>query len=334
MSGNLATSLLRTPGGVSYSIKAGPYTHTDLNGKTTMRMEYLVDATAYLFFLEELLPTPRKIKGDDGSLLALAPSWKLPNDTGKTRFFAAESVDSEPFSDEKPTDLYLADPRASVLNSTLPNIFNSGPYTPYVLVTVTYATNFESQFNAVRTNADPRKFLEPSFNATVEMLAVYQNRGMKTVDEGVSSSPTMAGGTQIKELTAPTIKLIPIIERSFRWGWALDPDFTTICALLGSVNRTSLPWIPGAQPETVLFIGLTGKQTYRMSRGNLLIAPWDLEYKFAQRQIVEGGITYGWNHVYSPDVRKFVRLNREVDGESDRPMYKLDDFSGLFKIRP
>lgn len=332
MSGNLAASALTSPKGIPYSIKAGPYTHTDLHGKTTMRMEYLVDAVNYLKFLEELLPTPRRVISGGVPVITLDPSWKLPNYTGKNRFFSAETVDAEPFSDEMPTDLYLADPRAAVIDSTLPNEFNSGPYSPYCLVTVTYATNFESRFLKIRSNLDPRNLLEPSFNATVEMLSVYLNRTTKTVLEGVSSSPNTVGGTQPKELSAPMIKLIPIVERSFRWGWALNPDFTTIFSLIGTVNQHSLTWVPGAASETVLFVGLTGKQTYRLSQGDLLISPWDLEYKFAQRQFKDGGVTLGWNHVYVPENARFERLYRELPDGTKRPLYELNAFTDLFKV--
>jgi hypothetical protein len=246
---------------------------------------------------------------------------------------SAESVDAEPFPDERPTDLYVADTRARVINSVDPNVFNQGPYSPAVLVTVNYGTNFDSQFKSARTSGDPRSFLEPAFSATVEMLSVYLNRNTKTVNEGVTSTPTLAGGTQPKELSAPMVKLIPIVERTYRWGWALDPDFTAIFACLGTVNQTELLYVPGAKSETVLFVGLSGKQTYRLSNGSLLISPWDLEYKFVQRQLVDGGKTIGWNHVYVPDNQRFERLYREKADGTKANLYELNNFTDLFKIK-
>lgn len=337
MPSDLNLSKFRTPKGVPYAIVEGPHQSFDLMGRETARAVYQVFVEHLHLFVAELMPAPFQPSQSSPTivmppalgLLNVRPNGGANSETDRDKYagyLKAEKIESTPLNKEQPIDPFDTDERSA----------SSDAYGLYVLVTVDYGTNFESQWNHQRVSNRPHEILEPSLSVTVEMLSVFPN---KQIHAGSAEGTA----TAVKDLHMPIVQVIPIVERSFRWSWALNPDFAGIYSQLGTVNRSPpLTFIEDAPEETVLFLGMTGKQEYRHNGGRGLIMPWVLEYKFAQRilKVTSGEgddavkTTVTWNHVYNPDKGKFERVFR-VDATSGNksPLYATSDFLRLFRAK-
>ena len=155
---------------------------------------------------------------------------------------------------------------------------------------------------------------------------IIPNSGIK-----FANSPTDTGKA-VKDLAAPLVKLLTIIEWSCRWSWAVNPDWSKIYNSLGTVNLKDLAFLNNAMAETVLFTGLSGKRSWWMGTAFPI---WDLEYKFAQRYVIDKQNVYSWNHEFNPapGVNRWQRIKRTGDFGDSRPLYDSTDFLDIFKAK-
>lgn len=114
-------------------------------------------------------------------------------------------------------------------------------------------------------------------------------------------------------------KIIPTIEHQLTWKSVVRPPFRAMRKLVGKINNKSLF---GAEPETLLFMGADAQREFTRNG----VKPWTLDYRFTERSIVEGGITYGWNHFLKPETGRWERV--EI---GNQPVYQKDDLKKLFQ---
>ncbi len=324
MPSDLSKSKLKTPrNGLFYALLKGP-TFTGVNdGAMSASVTYQIYAEDMGLFFDELMPAPHFAVDETGPYVYKLPSLKLNVRKGdlNTPMLSAVSAVASPFQDDKPIDYFGGDTRTD-------------SYNKYASVDVQFQTNIDALATDLRTNRDPRRFLEPNFSVTVEILGVHPNKNTKAADIPTGSQNPLGAPKTITDMTVPIPKVIPVSERSFRWAWALNPDFNAIFSLLGTVNdSTTIDWVPGGAPEaTLLFLGLEGKLQWNWQSDPMgIVTPWDLQYKFAQRQVIDGGEVKGWNHFYDPGQQKWVVLHR---GDTDKPLYDSNDFSRkLFQVK-
>ena len=217
-------------------------------------------------------------------------------------------------------------------------------------MTITFKTMQETD-DEEPDEGNPETFLEHSVNAGAEYLHIQPKAievSEKTVDGSQNQPfqhPPGPDGQEPDCNNAPDdkeankdpelaiYKVIPTIEHSLKWKFALNPSWTNIYRRLGTVNNSVIKMFNYAKKETVLFTGVSGQRSYRYfnsrAGGSLSVTPWSLDFKFSQRSVYEGGNIYGWNHVYSPSKQKWVRPIRPRD--NCKPLFEASDFLKLFR---
>jgi hypothetical protein len=119
-----------------------------------------------------------------------------------------------------------------------------------------------------------------------------------------------------RDYELPVLWPIHTVEYGLKWNLVLNPQFGRWIHALGKVNsdRHQLFW--NAKRETVLFTGIVASQKFiwNSRRGTTPTSaswgPWTIEFRFSQRVVEECGRTYGWNHVFSPEKGRWVRVFR------------------------
>lgn len=210
-----------------------------------------------------------------------------------------------------PIDPFMADPSAV-----------TGTYHGYIEVSVTFGPS-----NKVEADPnDPRTFLEISANTGGEYIFSPPN-GNQLIDEDNSEGeeddiPSASGpveeGTLKQRGTVtprvprpnrhpnlPTTVLVPTTEWSVTWKQIPYSIFRNVIVwrlrtLNGRVNSLPLPWLMGAEPETVLFAGFTYKESYTWRNGLINTPPIDVNIKLIEKRVLWRGIICGHNHVYEP----------------------------------
>ena len=304
---DLSNARLSTTFGTKYSAIAGPQAEFGPYGEIrNLVVDYRLESDDVLEFLDEMFPCPEK-KGD---VVSLRQGGILHT---RKEVFLATAVSLRSFNESKPWNFIGLDTKAP-----------AGTYESDVIASVTFLPTINS-YNGklIRTNKEPEFIVEEKFSATVEMLAVQPNKNITL------------GGEQPKDLSIPLVKLIPIVEMSYRWDWAIDPDFDTITSVIGKVNvQTEEKFLGKPKPGTVLFLGYQATPRYHYTtKFESTEKVWTIEYKFAKRLISEEGETYGWNHAYDTVKGKFVSVKRKVEGAADRDLYAATSFAAqLFKV--
>ncbi len=332
-SGGIATGImpiysgLATPGGTKFTLLGGPTVNVERFGPMTGTAIYLTERQDALRFIKEIMPAP--YARDDvvnlpRAFVPLAPSGLIP---------ISAAIDS--FSDDRPLDPFDLDagrarPRGSGAQSK-----GDGTYEDYAKITVEFATTLEGFWQATLTSEEPEKFLERDSNRTVEMLSIHPDKNIKT------KASDNADPKQIKTLVAPIVQVIPITETTCTWNWALDPDFDKIEQCLGCVNKDNDKFLDQPERATVLFMGVNAKRQYRWQFYNNAFNPsvlvcYTLEYKFAERAIIQGEgedqKIFGWNHIYNPDIPGWAEVEKTLDDGSTVPLYPEKSFKEfLFK---
>ncbi len=326
---DLTHSRLSTPKGIKYALTAGPTFAREAHGKTTAEATYRIYGRQLLDFIDEMLPVPfvRDSKIIQPQLARLRNSL---SQSGSDGYLAATSIKSVALAE--PDGNAILDPFK--IDSDANGLTNGFPtYGRYANVTIQYESNIDAAWTGDRTNADdPIRFLDMQVGATFEFLSVHSNSNFLTapattpVSNGAAAKPTTS-------LTSPVVRLNPLIEHTGRWAWAVNPDFSKIWNLLGAVNTGLLSYIRGAPPETVMFMGLSGRQEYRHAGNLRTLRTWALEYKFLQRMIFDdAGGPYGWNHFYNSATQQFERAYRQNPQTKSRfPLYKLSTFTDLYQ---
>jgi hypothetical protein len=226
----------------------------------------------------------------------------------------------------KPVALFGNDPTAP-----------EGTYGQLISMTITYKTMQESE-DEEPDEGSPETFLEHSVNAGAEYLQIPPKKidvSEKDVDEYTPGGPDVnspgapADAEANKDAELGIYKVIPTVEHSLKWKFALNPHWTNIYRRIGTLNQSELRFFNDAKKETVLFTGISGSRSYRYFRRRTNITPWSLDFKFSQRVIFEGSKVYGWNHVYSPSKQKWIRPIRVND--NNKSLYETSDFTKLFQ---
>lgn len=309
---------LTSPGGIDHKVIDGLKFSGDEN-KVTATLVLMIQTSDWGAFLDELLPQPQLI----GSFVSVAPRLYLIN----APWLRVKSFTTDIVEPGKPIDPFGADPSAP-----------DGTYGSLMSVTITFETMQETS-DEEPDEGDPTTFLEHSVNAGVELLHIPPKKndvseldiGHFPVFDDVHVPPD-AEANDDPELGI--YKLIPTIEHTLKWKYALNPAWKDIFEILGHVNREKLRLFKDADPETVLFSGIAGQRNYRYFRRRTNASPWSLDFKFSQRVIHENGNIYGWNHVYSPSKSKWVRPVRKLligNVITRLPLYEHADLLDLFK---
>jgi hypothetical protein len=342
----LSESRFRTPRGTPYTLVNGPTIEYSAHGPLYSTAAYRILRTDCTAFLRELTPSPYKRKGVvyQPEFLSLnVPRLLKPEKVSVAGLLANDDKPLDPFVTDSPDGGRLPPNFGSQHQTVSPNQ-SSKTYDDQLLVTVEYGTSLASRFGMKQSDM-PESILERSFGVSAELLSLNPNRFFRASDSSAAQTTegddgeeasTADPGEAITDMRAPIAKLSSIIEHTLRWRWAIDPDFSTIMGLLGTVNAERYTWLNNAPIETVMFTGLTGTQDFRAAEFGLatLIAPWDLTYKLAERLAVDESSRYTWNHFFNPssDPPRWMRLQR---GTEKRPLYDLTVWrTDMFKCTP
>ncbi|MDO4558552.1 MAG: hypothetical protein Q4C47_06280, partial [Planctomycetia bacterium] len=119
-------------------------------------------------------------------------------------------------------------------------------------------------------------------------------------------------------------RVIPIAEHRVIWSCVVNPPWTTIQNLQGTVNETEFL---GAPAESLLFMGVQSNKLYRgdLSEGESAFT-WKIRYIFRQRGLRHRDELMGWNHLWSPSTGTWERAS--CQGNS---LYDTADFQELFQ---
>lgn len=143
--------------------------------------------------------------------------------------------------------------------------------------------------------------------------------------------PNPAEPPPVTPEACPTIR-VPIIEHHISWHRVVNPPWTAIRELIGTVNDATFC---GEPAQTVLFDGCTAsKEFIRMDQ---LLEPqfaWRMDYVFRVKtikawRIANGEPVAGWNHCYRSLPVISSAWDRLVDAFGNYS-YALGDFSRLF----
>lgn len=319
---------LISPGGIYHKVVDPGVTLSGGAEKLTATLPMVIRAEDFYDFLDELWPQPL-ITAD---LVTIQPRAYLKN----SPWLRAQSFTTGVLQQGLPVDPTGGDPNAP-----------DGTYATLMPITVVFETMQETE-EEEPDEGEPETFLDHSISAGAEILQIKPNAinvsNEPAGNEGSQNQPYKPPGPDQSGTGAPNdarpndnrilgiYKVIPTIEHSLKWKFALNPAWSKIYRRLGTVNQNRITLFNNACPETVLFTGISGQRSYRYFRRRANITPWSLDFKFAQRCIFEGegnATIYGWNHVYDPAPGKgWVRLTR-VD--NNQPLYEASDFRLLFR---
>ncbi len=309
---------LVSAGGIRHKV-AGGLTFDGDDEKVGANLDVIIQAADFGDFLDEMFPQPLII-GGPGGLISISPRMYLLN----APWLRMKSFSTDIVEKGKPLDPFNADPNAP-----------DGTYGTLMMVKMRFETMQETD-EEEPDEGDPTTFLEHSINAGAEYLHippkkidVSEQDVEQWVIEGEGAQPQAPPDAEAnKDAELGIYKVIPTIEHSLKWKFALNPSWTNIYRRLGTVNQAVIRLFNNAKRETVLFTGISGSRSYRYFRRRTDTTPWELDFKFSQRAIYEGSSIYGWNHVYSPSKQKWVRPVRVND--NNKPLYEASDFTKLF----
>lgn len=308
---------------IDLTLKAGPTVIFQRHGVGTGTVSFVLNKTDALKLIKRLCPQPYTKNGVvylERSVIPMVPLG-----------YTVSQVSIDPINDQRPLNLF------DYHHSTFP----PKTYEDRVEVTVEFTTSLEGTYTQSdlmsagggSNNTPPHYFLEPSANATVEMLSMRIN------NKTLAGSTPNDRGEAVADQAAPIIKVLPVIERNFRWNWAVNPNINNIMSVLGSVNANSPEWLGGPPKETVLFLGFGLKVDYRWRcpPGTQILEPSSIpvatiDYKFAERRITDTPAagadvveTITWNHFFNPANQKWQRLQRDTPSGL-KPLYELRAF--------
>jgi hypothetical protein len=213
-------------------------------------------------------------------------------------------------------------------------------------ITIDYETNVSSGSPGEdRDDEDPESFLDQSVRSSLEVLNIPAS-GVKVQDTDVTN-PFEQGTPEFytfarnnsKPVAAPQTDirlLVCINEFTFRWKRVIRPNFSNMFSLMGCTNNAVHNWLLNAPKATVMFLGISGSREFHNHGTRTVIRPWQLDLRFAHKQINHDGKIYSWNDVYdpSPGAGKFVSVFRSGGSGVTSLMHPLADFNLLFAPGP
>ena len=191
---------------------------------------------------------------------------------GKTHVFAA-TLRYEPFDPN-----YIDQKTLESLTDDVNSYSNS-----YAKATVEYDT-----INSMDREDGPSN--ETGTHLTYKML--YSGEYLTIGSGGWSWSDTSTSIPSDQALT----KWVPMTEHLLTWQSVVNPPWTAIHNLQGTVNDSEFLSCPAG---TVLFEGAEANKLYSagFEEGASPFC-WQIKYMFRERSIKSNGSTYGWNHAY------------------------------------
>lgn len=309
---------LKTDNELPYKLIQGPFINANDNDTTATEVIIIRGSDVKAFYLESFPLAYKRLSGPNAY-------WTKPKRRRMPKTnFVTTNLKFEPITDQKPGDPFGNDPNAGPATAVVKT------YEDYYRVTIDYRAMKDEdalehfvtvggEFLAVNPHKTDMADI-PTYLASQQELTSY-----------LANNPGVIKETADK--LVPMIKGIPVVEHILRWDMVLDPPWDVFIANLGRVNSEpstiGTQYFFGALAETVMFMGVSGNQKRLWDGDDGIVEPWTLDFRFSQRVIVEGGVTYGWNHVWVPKSQKWERLLR---GANKEPLHEFFDPDDLFKM--
>jgi hypothetical protein len=306
MGSDIDDARLATDGGIPYKLMEGYPRISASDDGCSAEEQYLIRSRDVAAFFAESMPPPIVFL----DFITQPARRRMPG----TGFLVTKEVSFEPFDKTKPGDPFRVDPSAA-----------SGTYSDLYVANIKYETGQESDETEHDENK-PETFLEHDVNVGGEFLSIPPAK-TKIVEDDLGTPQSYGAAVDNPDRNSPVQKIVATMEHNLRWKFVLVPPWEEILRQLGHVNRARHAVFFDSPAECVLFMGVSGKRQYLWNGASVVVQPWSLDYKFSAKEITEGANTWGWNHVYSPDKGKFVRLFRA----GGLPLYESADFTLLFK---
>lgn len=297
-----SSARLSTNGGIPYKLVSGPTFTANEDGASAREM-YLMRGTDIEDFFVESLPPPLIF----GGLVVKLPRRALP---GSSLFFTS-SISFEPHTGETPGDPLEADAGAVV-----------GTYDRDYLATIDYELTLADDDD--EDPNDPETFLEHSVQAAGEFL------NLPTSNLTSQNTDAEGGGDGAETPFRPSdvvSKVVANLEHTLSWKHVINPDWRTIIRALGKVNNAALPIFFDAPDETVLFVGVSGRQEYLWNGRSSRVKPWSLDFKFHHKEIEDDGRIWSWQHAWQGTQQGWGKVLRP----GGRDLYETTDFLALFR---
>jgi len=305
---------LTTSEGISYALVQGfPKIDSDSLGVITAQEEYIIKASDWIAFYLESIPPPEVLLTN-----IVTPNRRpMPG----ASFYITSALSAEPFSGQLPADPFSAHATAT-----------AGTFDEHMRVRITYETVKQSVTEPNPTDAET--FLERSISTNAEFLYIPSKKTTQA-DIALGQSSNVVGSPN-KDSLMPISKVLPGMDFNYRWNFVMRPHWANIMNLLGHVNSTVSKTFFNAEQETVMFMGVSGSQKFLWDGATTVIEPWSLDFKFSMKRVRENGVTYGWNHVWSPDSQRWMKLLRST--APSLPLQESSNFehptTGLFVAGP
>ena len=321
-------SAIPIAGSIRYKLKeGGPVIEASDDG-TTARETYIIRSTDVPTFYRISFPPPIFLNGRAVQL----PRRRMPG----APFLMTKRVTFKPFTEAKPGDPLRVDTGAV-----------AGTYSDWYEAEIEYASGApEDYFERSFTSGAQFLAIPPSKTQLEgkdadgkgpDESATKEDSGYRRVTHSDGTQYCVDGyGMPSADLTlcppestpAESIKenqdkrsaiawLFPTIEYTLKRKYVLDPGFNALFQSLGKVNSDPIRYFQWAKPETVLFSGISGYQTYVWDGATSYAQPWTVELKFTQQIKQDGRRTYGWNHVYNPESGEWEEISRP----NGKPLY-------------
>lgn len=312
---------LHTVSGIEYKLVNGYPRGDESLDSCDWEEEYIIQAKDVDAFLDESI-SRRNVGGIVGAAV-VAPFIGNPRTMPGRPELSTVKVHVEPVDMSKPMDPFGADTLTSKTTET---------YGTLARVHIWYSAISRDFFRDVVLSAGAEYMQVPPSNLNVSTDA---NGGPLDPSNETGQSQAALGTAANHDNLLAAYKLLPTIEWTYKLQPFASPDWATCFALLGHVNdRKSTLLCEGATEETVMYSAVSGTRIYSNyrivnadgSRPN----SWLLDLKFSQRCIIEGDMTYGWNHVYSSKTNAgkggWTRLERAPKG-SGKFLYEKADLA-------
>jgi len=317
-----------TDGGIPYRLLDGFPSFSFGEEGVTATEEYVIQGSRLTDFVSESLP----LVDFSGEFITPSNGRTLP---GTPHLYTRE-VEAVPHIEGKIGDPFSV--RAGNIDVT--DLYR---------VTIKYETRaapgagIDSVEGGDDDNQAPETFLQHSMNIGGEFLTIppknlKMQRDGETPADNEGNIPT-GDPTPVKDSSASDnedqlaaiSKIIPITEHTLDWRAVVEPPWGRIRNALGRVNSDTIPLFNNAAPETVLFMGVSARQEYRITgRNRIFRVPWSMSFKFSEKGFRdEGGIVVTWNHFWRPKTGQFEIVFR---GKSlDQKVYTATSFADIFK---
>jgi hypothetical protein len=297
---------------VSYEELGGsPTLSANRTGSTAKRMVRIAWNDIDNLMLE-LMP----VYGSSFNPLTQLPGWfaTFPNRPG----LVVESVEFEPFVPERPLGLGEVPPQ----------------YPGGAKATINYKTpEFDSTFFNYSVNIGGEMLTLPSYSLQ------WANAWSPIAKQHQAALPVKAGQAFGSVSVIGDVQggfVVPTIEHTLEWHYVAFPPFSSIRAMVGTVNTQEFL---GAPRATLLFLGAEISREWTLGGRKY----FQMKYRFAEKNvsapffagIIDAGVgnvvvdtddVPGWNYFYRPETGLFERLLRSNGGN----VYEDNVFDFLF----